>query len=98
VVYKKLEESLDELEFDGLPSFRPEYTVTSRAFRDAFFTKIIEEKGDPSKSAVLKAFKTMDAFNTVQSKMSIDIIGKGKVEFDSELFTNGYKVFRLIWP
>jgi HTH-type transcriptional regulator / antitoxin MqsA len=96
VVYTKVDESMDDSEFDGLPSFRPEYTITSPLFKKEFFTRILKEEIVPGKSAVLRAFQTMDPYKPIRSKMIIEILGKGRTDFDSELFTNGYKVFRLI--
>lgn len=60
VIYNKIEEYFDENEFDGLPTFKPQYTITSSSFRKRFFTKILKEDIIPSKSSVLEAYKTMD--------------------------------------
>ena len=61
-------------------------------------TRILEEKIIPGESSVYEACKKFEVTETVENKMSITIVGKGEFMFDSQLFTNGYKVFRLIYP
>jgi Zn-dependent peptidase ImmA (M78 family) len=98
VVYDKIEKHAEDFELDEFPGFRVQYTITSKSFGERFFTKIVEEKVIPGKSSVYEAYKKLDVTQTVESKMSITIVGKGEWMFDSQLFTNGYKVFRLIYP
>jgi len=96
VVYKKTERNAESLELDELPAFKVQYTITSKLFREKFFTRILEEKILPEESSVYEAWKKFDVTQTVENKMSITIVGQGDFMFDSQLFTNGYKVFRLI--
>jgi len=98
VVYDKIETHLEDLEFDEFPGFKVQYTITSKSFGEKFFTKIWEEKIVPGESSVYEACKKLDVSQIVESKISITIVGKGDLIFDSQLFTNGYKVFRLIYP
>ncbi|MBM4278873.1 MAG: ImmA/IrrE family metallo-endopeptidase [Deltaproteobacteria bacterium] len=98
VVYDKVEKHVEGLEFDELPGFRVQYTITSKSFSENFFTKVLEEEIVPGKSSVYEAYRKLDVTQTVENKMSITIVGKGESIFDSQLFTNGYKVFRLIYP
>jgi Zn-dependent peptidase ImmA (M78 family) len=98
VVYDKVEKHVEGLEFDEFPGFKVQYTITSKSFREKFFTKVLEEKIIPGESSVYEACKKLDVTQTVENKMSITIVGKGEFMFNSQLFTNGYKVFRLIYP
>jgi Zn-dependent peptidase ImmA (M78 family) len=98
VVYDKIEKHLEDLEFDEFPSFKVQYTIASKSFGEKFFTRILEEKIVPGESSVYEACKKLDVSQIVESKISITIVGKGDLIFDSQLFTNGYKVFRLILP
>jgi hypothetical protein len=98
IVYDKIVEGFEDLELDGLPMFKVQYTITSKSFREKYFTKILKEEVVPGKSVVYDAYKKFDATQIVKGKMQIEILGKGKVMFDSEVFTNIYKVFRLVSP
>jgi hypothetical protein len=98
IVYKKIVEGFEELELDGLPIFKVQYTITSNSFREKYFTNILKEEVAPGKSLVYDAYKKFDATQIVKGKIQIEIVGKGKMMFDSELFTNIYKVFRLVSP
>ena len=98
IVYEKMNEYADDLEFNGLPVFEIQYTIASKLFRAKYFTKVLEEKIIPGQSMVYEAYKKLDATKTVEEEISINIIGTGEIIFDSELFTNGYKVFRLVYP
>jgi len=98
VVYDKVEKHVEGLEFDEFPGFKAQYTITSKSFGERFFTKVLEEEVVPGKSSVYEAYKKLDVTETVENKISIKVVGKGEFIFDSQLFTNGYKVFRLIYP
>jgi len=98
VVYDKTEKHIEDFELDEFPGFKVQYTITSKSFGEKFFTKILEEKVVPGESSVYEAYKKLDVTQTVESKISITIVGKEELMFDSQLFTNGYKVFRLIYP
>jgi len=98
VVYDKIEKHVEDFEIDEFQGFKVQYTIASKSFGEKFFTKIWEEKIVPGESSVYEAYKKFDVTQTVESKMSITIVGKGEFMFDSQLFTNGYKVFRLIHP
>jgi hypothetical protein len=98
VVYDKVDKHVEGLEFDEFPGFKVQYTITSKSFSEKFFTKVLEEKIVPEESSVYEAYKKLDVTQTVENKISITVVGKGEFIFDSQLFTNGYKVFRLIYP
>jgi hypothetical protein len=98
VVYDKVEKHFEGLEFDEFPGFRVQYTIASKPFSERFFTKVLKEEIVPGESSVYEAYRKLDVTQTVENKMSITIVGKGEFVFDSQLFTNGYKVFRLIYP
>jgi hypothetical protein len=98
IVYDKMPGDLRDQEVDDFPGFKVQYTITSSTFRERYFTHIVQGEAIPAKSTVYQAYKLLNPHQTSKSKIRIRIVGKDEILFDSELFTNSYKVFRLLWP
>ncbi len=71
------------------------YTVTSPIFKERFFSKIIKDDKNPK---ILEIQQTYDIKDSIEDTVNIEIVGKGKHQFDVEYFYNKYKVFALIKP
>jgi len=96
IVYNKAPGDLEDLEADSFPGFRVQYTITSEAFKERYFTRVISDEILPVESDVYQAYRLLSPHQTLRTRTRINIIGIGEILFDSELFTNGYKVFRLL--
>lgn len=71
------------------------YTVASPIFKERFFSKIIKDEKNPK---IKEIQQTHDIKDSIEDTINIEIVGKGKHEFDVEYFYNKYKVFALIKP
>lgn len=72
------------------------YTIASPAFRKSYFSAVECNDGFSSGSEIYKVHGSWNIGNVVESEL---VVGHGNQEqwrFDTELFTNGYKIFQFV--
>jgi Zn-dependent peptidase ImmA (M78 family) len=73
--------------------YKLQYTITSETFRRRFFARLTAAPNRFTKSELYTP-KTWG--DIVQDELVLDDDGNGNWRFETELFSNGYKIFQLI--
>jgi Zn-dependent peptidase ImmA (M78 family) len=92
IVFDKVHKDADEAEFDD-SEYKIHYTVTSPSFRKKYFSAV-EIKGGTIKGSELCEKNRWRGVNDVQEQSLV----VGDWHFDTEIFSNGYKVFQFVLP
>ena len=92
IVFDKVHKDADEAEFDD-SEYKIHYTVTSPSFRKKYFSAV-EIKGGTIKGSELCEKNHWRGVNDVQEQSLV----VGDWHFDTEIFSNGYKVFQFVLP
>jgi Zn-dependent peptidase ImmA (M78 family) len=91
VVYDKISKT-NEVDFQE-DVYRLQYTVTSNPFRKQFFRNL---EGDPNRFAASELYKPKYWGETIQSELIVNSEDRSKRRFETEVFSNGYKIFQFI--
>lgn len=76
--------------------YRIHYTIASPAFRKSYFSAVECSEGFSSGSEIHKVHGPWNIGNVVESELVVAHGNKEQWRFDTELFTNGYKIFQLV--
>jgi Zn-dependent peptidase ImmA (M78 family) len=92
VVLDKIRRDSEEAEFDD-SEYKIHYTITSPSFRKKYFSAL-EIKGGTIKGSELCGRSNLwGVDNVVEQKLTVR-----DWHFDTEVFSNGYKVFKFVLP
>lgn len=97
IVFTKIKEGSDEAEFEEA-EYRIHYTITSSPFRKHYFSGL-EVKGDTIKGAELCDKGRWWGINDiVEKELVVQSAEKHSWHFETEMFTNSYKLFQFVLP
>lgn len=93
VILDKVQRNADEFEFDD-SEYKVHYTITSSSFRKRYFSALEIKGGGTIKGSELcgKA-RWWGVDDIVEHRMTV-----GEWHFETEIFSNGYKIFQFILP
>jgi Zn-dependent peptidase ImmA (M78 family) len=91
IVYDKLIRTSDDDPEDDL--YKLQYTITSDTFRRRFFARLT---ATPNRFTRSELYKPKLWGQVVQDELVLDGEGRERKRFETELFSNGYKIFQLI--
>jgi hypothetical protein len=75
--------------------YRIHYTITSPAFRRLYFSAV--EMNNTCKAAeIFGANESYSVRRVVERELSVLIEGKEKWAFETDVFSNGYKIFLFL--
>jgi hypothetical protein len=94
IVYDKVATSLDEDPEDG--KYRIHYTVASDPFKNRYFSGVKTDAEFTRGSDIFKVHGTSNIGAIVQSELSVEKPDGKTWNFNTELFTNSYKIFQFI--
>lgn len=92
IVFDKVHKDADEAEFED-SEYKIHYTVTSPSFRKNYFSAV-EIKGGTIKGSELCGKNRWRGVDDIQEQPLV----VGDWHFDTEIFSNGYKVFQFVLP
>ncbi len=95
VVYERVPRKTDD-EFMEEDDYRIQYTVTSPVFRRDFFSSVALSDGTCKASEIFGATSGWLRSSVVEHELKIDREGKSPWRFETEVFTNSYKVFQFL--
>jgi hypothetical protein len=72
--------------------YRIHYTITSPAFRRLYFSAV--EMNNTCKAAEI--FEANESYSVVERKLWVLNEGKEKWAFETDVFSNGYKIFLFL--
>lgn len=91
VVYDKTSRTSEEDPEDDM--YKLQYTIASETFRRRFFARLT---ATPNRFTRSELYKPKLWGGIVQGELALDDEGNDKMRFETELFSNGYKIFQLI--
>ncbi len=94
VVYDKVSQPAETYIDDD--QYRIHYTITSPAFRKLFFSSLSLSEETCSATDIYEPHLYLRPGQVVEKEMKIDREGQMPWRFDTEVFSNGYKLFQLI--
>jgi Zn-dependent peptidase ImmA (M78 family) len=77
--------------------YRIHYTVTSRPFKRKYFAAVETDSELTRGSDIFKVHGSANIGNVIRSELKVEKHHGGAWVFDSELFTNSYKIFQFIF-
>lgn len=94
VVYDKVSQPAETYIDDD--QYRIHYTITSPAFRKLFFSSLSLSEETCSATDIYEPHLYLRPGQVVEKEMKIDREGQMPWRFETEIFSNGYKLFQLI--
>lgn len=76
--------------------YRVQYTAASDQFKRLYFSAVVSDVEFSQGSDIFKVHGLSQIGNVVSSELCVGKHGDGEWLFNSELFTNGYKVFQFV--
>jgi len=93
LVYDKVAKSEDSFVEDD--DYRIHYTITSAPFRKLYFAGIQMTEGMCKASEIYSPNQTWRVGKIAEKELVIESEGKEKWRFETEVFSNGYKIFQF---
>ena len=94
IVYEKCRALADE-DFED-EKYKVHYSVTSDPFRRLYFAGVQSNSEFSRGSDIFQVHGVSQIGNIVRTELQVEKQNGGQWVFDSELFTNGYKVFQFV--
>lgn len=94
IVYEKCRALTDE-DFED-EKYKVHYSVTSDPFRRLYFAGVQSESEFSRGSDIFQVHGVSQIGNIVRTELQVEKHNGGQWVFDTELFTNGYKVFQFV--
>jgi Zn-dependent peptidase ImmA (M78 family) len=95
IVYNKVLSSSEDSDL-GDEQYQIHYVVTSPIFRDYYFSSVESNESFSKGSDIYKVHGSWNIGNVVESDLVVEHGSKEPWRFQTELFTNGYKIFQCI--
>ncbi len=96
IVYDKLAHNAGESDFED-DQYKIHYTITSSPFRKLYFSAVDCKGGISKASEIYKVHGSWNINRIAESEIVVERSGgKGDWRFETELFTNGYKIFQFL--
>lgn len=95
IVYDKISGDPEEDDVED-SRYRIQYTIASDSFRDRFFRGVECKEPFSRGSDIYKVHGARDVATIAQSELLVERADKGTWHFETELFTNGYKIFQFV--
>jgi Zn-dependent peptidase ImmA (M78 family) len=97
IVFSKLPNDTEDAEFEDL-EYKIHYTITSAPFRKQFFSAIEIKGGTVKGTDLLRRDKWWGLKDVVESELVVGRPDNQSWHFNTEVFTNGYKIFQFVLP
>jgi Zn-dependent peptidase ImmA (M78 family) len=95
IVYDKMPGDPEESDIEDA-QYKIQYTITSPSFSKHYFTAV-ESKEPFSRGAdIFKVHAARNVANIAETQLVVEKADKGNWHFETELFTNGYKIFQFV--
>lgn len=95
IVYDKVSRDMDESDFEEA-QYQIQYTIPSPSFAKRYFSAVESKESFSRGSDIFKVHAARDVGNIAETELIVERADKGNWRFETELFTNGYKIFQLI--
>jgi Zn-dependent peptidase ImmA (M78 family) len=95
IVYKRASPHADDADPEEA-EYRIQYTIASHSFKKKYFSSVESKEGFSRGSDIFQVHGFRDVSDVLRKELVVER-GEGKPwHFESEIFTNGYKIFQLV--
>lgn len=95
IVFDKVTQTSDESDPED-EQYKIQYTIASNPFRKQFFAGVENQEGFSRGSDMYKVHGARDVGNVVDTELTVERQSGEAWKFQTELFTNGYKIFQFV--
>ncbi len=76
--------------------YKIQYTIASSPFRKQYFSAVESKEPFAKGDDIFKVHAARDVANVTGTELVVEKADKGNWHFETELFTNGYKIFQFV--
>ncbi|MGO8735027.1 MAG: ImmA/IrrE family metallo-endopeptidase [Terriglobia bacterium] len=95
VVYDKVSRDTEDVDLEDA-QYHIQYTIASPAFSKRYFSAVESKEPFSRGSDIFKVHARRDVANIAEAELVVERADKGNWHFETELFTNGYKIFQFV--
>jgi len=95
IVYRRVLPGAEETDL-GDEKYQIHYTISSASFRTSYFSSVESDEAFSKGSEIFKVHGSWNIGNIVESELIVEHGKRDPWRFDTELFTNGYKIFQFV--
>jgi Zn-dependent peptidase ImmA (M78 family) len=95
IVYNKVSRDSEESDFEDA-QYQIHYTIASPSFAKDYFTAVESNEPFSRGSDIFKVHAARNVANIAEAELVVERADKGNWHFETELFTNGYKIFQFV--
>lgn len=95
IVYNRVSPHADDMDPEEA-EYRIQYTIVSSPFRKKYFSSVESKEGFSHGSDIFEAHRFRDVSDILRRELVVEKDDDRAWHFESEIFTNGYKIFQLV--
>jgi len=95
IVFDKVSRDPEESDIEDA-QYRIQYSIASSSFSKRYFSAVESKEPFSRGSDIFKVHAARDVRNIAETELVVERPDKGNWRFETELFTNGYKIFQFI--
>lgn len=95
IVYKSVSPRADDTDPEEA-EYRIQYTIASPPFKRKYFSAVESSEGFSRGSEIFQVHGYRDVSDILRTELVVEKDGGEAWHFESEVFTNGYKIFQLV--
>lgn len=95
IVFNKISRDPEESDLED-SQYQIQYTIVSPSFAKDFFTAVESNEPFSRGSDIFKVHAARNVANIAEAELVVERANKGNWHFETELFTNGYKIFQFV--
>jgi hypothetical protein len=95
IVYDRVSRDTEDVDLEDA-QYHIHYTIASPVFSKRYFSAVESKKPFSKGSDIFKVHGARDVAKIAETELVVEKADKGSWRFDTELFTNGYKIFQFI--
>ncbi|HMD97766.1 MAG TPA: ImmA/IrrE family metallo-endopeptidase [Terriglobia bacterium] len=95
IVYDKVSRDVEEGDIEDA-QYRIQYTIASPSFSKRYFSAVESKEPFSRGSDIFRVHARRNVGNIAETELVVERADKGSWRFETELFTNGYKIFQFI--
>jgi Zn-dependent peptidase ImmA (M78 family) len=95
IVYDRLSPDAEESDLEDA-QYQIQYTIASPSFTRNYFSAVASKEPFSRGSDIYKVHAARDVANVVETELVVERTDGGNWHFESESFTNGYKIFQFV--
>jgi hypothetical protein len=95
IVYDRMPGDPEDSDIDDA-KYKIQYTIASPSFSKQYFTAVESNEPFSRSDDIFKVHAARNVANITGTELVVERAEKGNWHFETELFTNGYKIFQFV--